>query len=342
MSEPAVMTHEIANSRHHTMGGEGEAGKIFLCYRRDDSAGHAGRVYDRLSQRFPGRVFMDVAGIGVGTRWAEVIGQTLGSCDVFVILIGRRWLERDSAGLRRIDDPEDPLRAEITTALRLKLRIIPLLVSGAAVPPQDKLPKDVAPIADWQAFKIDDEDFDHYALRLIEALEGGGPGPAPSPPSKRRAVHWAIVSIMVILMALAAWGLRKPADVAPAPVVPPVTPPPPTNTTPVEQDSSQQMAGEYKLTSYTLQDKVYPVSGSMRLRSISAGRFGFEMYLNNSALGKYHYKGLFERQGTYWTMTTTNDPTIPKVPFPAQVSFDGSTLKLQNPYYSAATVWRKH
>ena len=39
------------------------AGKIFLCYRREDSAGHAGRIYDRLNQRFPGRVFMDVAGI---------------------------------------------------------------------------------------------------------------------------------------------------------------------------------------------------------------------------------------------------------------------------------------
>ena len=42
-------------------------GKIFVCYRREDSSGHAGRLYDRLNQRFPGRVFMDVAGIDVGT-----------------------------------------------------------------------------------------------------------------------------------------------------------------------------------------------------------------------------------------------------------------------------------
>src|SRR6185295_16157597 len=100
-------------------------GKIFLCYRREDSAGHAGRVYDRLNRRFPGRVFMDAAGIDVGTRWAEVIEQTLGSCEVAVILIGRRWLERDPAGTRRIDDPEDTLRLEINTALRRKLTIIP-------------------------------------------------------------------------------------------------------------------------------------------------------------------------------------------------------------------------
>jgi hypothetical protein len=147
------------------------AGKIFLCYRREDSGGYAGRVYDRLNQRFPGRVFMDVTGIDVGTRWAEVIEQTLMSCEVSVILIGRRWLERDSSDSRRIDDPEDSLRAEINTALRLKLKIVPLLVGGAAIPERHELPPDVAPIIDWQARRVDDDDFDHDSSRLIKALE---------------------------------------------------------------------------------------------------------------------------------------------------------------------------
>ena len=35
--------------------------KIFISYRRDDSAGHAGRLYDRLEGHFgQGQVFMDV------------------------------------------------------------------------------------------------------------------------------------------------------------------------------------------------------------------------------------------------------------------------------------------
>ena len=87
------------------------AGRIFVCYRREDSAGHAGRLYDRLNQRFPDRVFMDVVGISVGTRWAEVIERTLGSCKVAIVLIGKRWLERSPDGLRRIDQPHDSTRA---------------------------------------------------------------------------------------------------------------------------------------------------------------------------------------------------------------------------------------
>jgi hypothetical protein len=155
-----------------TSGGRVAGRKIFVCYRREDSAGHAGRLYDRLTMRFPGRVFMDVAGIGLGTRWAEVIEQTLASCEVALLLIGRRWLERAADGTRRLDDADDPLRAEIATALRLKLKIVPVLVGGAAMPDRADLPPDVAALADWQAMRVDDDDFDHDATRLTRALEG--------------------------------------------------------------------------------------------------------------------------------------------------------------------------
>jgi hypothetical protein len=114
---------------------------------------------------------MDVASIGVGTRWAEVIEETLRSCDVAIILIGKRWLEIGQGGVRRIDQPQDPTRLEIATALRLNLRIVPLLVLGAAVPERSDLPADVAAITEWQALRVDDDDFDHDAARLIRALE---------------------------------------------------------------------------------------------------------------------------------------------------------------------------
>ena len=47
--------------------------KIFISYRRDDSAGHAGRVTDRLEREF-GRdlLFMDVDAIPLGTNFVKV------------------------------------------------------------------------------------------------------------------------------------------------------------------------------------------------------------------------------------------------------------------------------
>ncbi len=48
--------------------------KIFISYRRDDSAGHAGRLYDRLVDRFgQGQVFMDVDAIRPGLDFVEVV-----------------------------------------------------------------------------------------------------------------------------------------------------------------------------------------------------------------------------------------------------------------------------
>jgi hypothetical protein len=160
-----------------------QSGRIFVCYRREDSAGHAGRLYDRLNQRFPGRVFMDVASIGVGTRWARVIEETLASCQVAIIMIGREWLAAAKDGGRRIDQASDPIRAEVTSALRSNLTIVPLLVSGAAMPKPEELPADLAGLTEWQALRVDDDDFDHDAARLLRALERQLGEPPASPVS---------------------------------------------------------------------------------------------------------------------------------------------------------------
>ena len=64
---------------------------IFISYRRDDSAGYAGRLLDHLSGHFGHeRVFMDVDDIEAGTDFVEAIEQAVGSCDVLIALIGRR------------------------------------------------------------------------------------------------------------------------------------------------------------------------------------------------------------------------------------------------------------
>ena len=46
---------------------------IFICYRRGMAAGHARALKDRLLQRFPPPVFIDVDSIAPGNDWGEEI-----------------------------------------------------------------------------------------------------------------------------------------------------------------------------------------------------------------------------------------------------------------------------
>ena len=91
-------------------------GTIFINYRRDDSRADAGRLYDRLQGRYPGRIFRDVGSLGPGIEWHDAIAKVLGTADACIVVIGRNWLGvTDSTGKRRLDDPRDTVRQEILT-----------------------------------------------------------------------------------------------------------------------------------------------------------------------------------------------------------------------------------
>src|SRR5688572_978191 len=95
-------------------------GAIFLSYRRDDTEGQAGRLYDDLVEVFgTDAVFMDVAGIEAGRDFRKAIDQHVSSCGVLLAFIGTDWLTaRDPSGQRRLDDPNDFVRLEIASALK--------------------------------------------------------------------------------------------------------------------------------------------------------------------------------------------------------------------------------
>eukprot|EP01041_Mallomonas_annulata_P016357 gene16357-biopygen9244 len=114
---------------------------IFISYRRDDSAGYAGRLYDRLAAQFGAdRVFMDVAGIELGTDFVTAIEQAVGSCKVLIVVIGDEWLSTtDTAGRRRLDDPHDFVRLETSVALEREIRVVPVLVGGGRRTPDNRL-----------------------------------------------------------------------------------------------------------------------------------------------------------------------------------------------------------
>lgn len=148
-------------------------GRIFISYRRADSAGYAGRIYDRLTAHFgEDTVFMDVDTIEAGLDFVEVLQNAVQSCDVLVALIGRSWLNiKDEAGKRRLDSPEDFVRVEIAAALSRDIRVIPVLVDGAPMPRSTELPANLKPLARRNALQVDHHSFNADAYRLIAQLE---------------------------------------------------------------------------------------------------------------------------------------------------------------------------
>jgi len=84
------------------------AAKVFISYRRDDSAGHAGRVHDQLKREFGSELlFMDVDAIPLGRNFIKVLREEVAKCDVLLALIGPNWLDaRDEEGNRRLETPD--------------------------------------------------------------------------------------------------------------------------------------------------------------------------------------------------------------------------------------------
>ena len=102
---------------------------IFLSYRRSDSVGAAGRLFDRLAEHFGAdQVFRDIDSIEAGENFEESIRNALRLATVVLVVIGPRWLEaRSQDGARRIDDPADYVRREIETALSSDAAVVPCL-----------------------------------------------------------------------------------------------------------------------------------------------------------------------------------------------------------------------
>ena len=154
----------------------GPAVRIFIAYRRDDSQGFAGRIHDRLVARFGAdSVFRDINDIEPGRPWEEAIDDALGSSDVFVLLIGREWLDAtDEEGQRRLDDPADRHRREIETAIGRRVRTFVALMEEAEMPRRKHLPQDseaLLTVPALHAIRIADHAFDYGMGELIKSIE---------------------------------------------------------------------------------------------------------------------------------------------------------------------------
>ena len=118
--------------------------KIFISYRREDSAASALGIDQYLEHAFGRKnVFIDVD-MGAGAKFPSVLEQRLAECKVMLVLIGPEWLNaRDDQGKRRLENPEDWVRLEIAHALKREITVIPVRVSGERMPNRMMLPEDI-------------------------------------------------------------------------------------------------------------------------------------------------------------------------------------------------------
>jgi uncharacterized membrane protein YhaH (DUF805 family) len=173
-------------------------GRIFINYRREDSQGAAGRLYDHLLLHFErDKIFIDVDAIEPGVDFVDSLDKQVSSCRAFIAVIGPGWLgARSAAGQRRLDDPSDYVRIEIESALKRDIRVIPVLVDGGSMPPPSELPDSLQPLSRRNAVEISHSRFttdcDQLAFAIKRAL--GMAAPSASAP---KAAQTATQPIML-------------------------------------------------------------------------------------------------------------------------------------------------
>ncbi len=146
---------------------------VFISYRREDSPGHAGRIFDRLRGSLGSDVvFMDVHAIEAGVDFVDAVEGAVGSCDALLAIIGPNWTSAaDRDGRRRLDDPRDFVRLEIGGALKRGVRVVPVLVDNAGPPTEDALPDELKPLARRNAVELRDSRWDADIDDLVRSVE---------------------------------------------------------------------------------------------------------------------------------------------------------------------------
>lgn len=149
------------------------AQKVFICYRRDETAAHAGRLYDAMVNRFgEGNVFMDVE-LAPGVDFVERITEVVSGCLALIVVMGPKWATaEDGDGNRRIEDPADFVRLEVETGLsRADVTPIPVLVAGARMPRKEILPASLQPLTRRNALELSEVRWAYDVGRLFTTLD---------------------------------------------------------------------------------------------------------------------------------------------------------------------------
>jgi hypothetical protein len=177
--------------------------QIFISYRRSDTAGHAGRLYDFLTDEFSNeRVFFDTNTIEPGVNFEQKLSSELEKSDVVLVLIGDQWLDsKGKDGNKRLDDPKDYVRFEVATALSNNKIVIPVLLQHAQMPSTSELPEDLHDLAKRNAVRVNDDHWKSDCKMLSSVLAKALSLPTSlKEKSLRRNKAWMAVTMIGIVV----------------------------------------------------------------------------------------------------------------------------------------------
>lgn len=143
---------------------------IFLCHRKADSAGHTGRIFDRLSAFFgPEHVFMNID-TPVTSQEPVNVQKTISDCHILIAVIGHNWTGKEPKHSLIFKD-DDAVYLELKYAMQKNIPIIPVLINGAPMPSVSEITGDLAGILRIQAHELSDARWNTDVQRLIDLID---------------------------------------------------------------------------------------------------------------------------------------------------------------------------
>jgi TIR domain len=114
----AELLRTVLSAGHWGVAKGGTMAKIFISYRRNDSAYIAATIYTKIQGHFGcDSVFFDIDNIPFGVDLRKHIENAVGQCGVLLVVIGDHWIRQsDGRGHRHLDDPVDYVRIEVESA----------------------------------------------------------------------------------------------------------------------------------------------------------------------------------------------------------------------------------
>lgn len=148
---------------------------VFISYRRKDSAGTTGRLYDYLKANLKEKaIFLDIEAIAAGDNFENRIQSHINECNLLIAVIGDRWLGANYPnGSIQIQDPSDWVRREIEIALSRNIKIIPVTIDDVTLPSlSNSLPESLKGLLSLNAIPVrNGYEFQQDAQRLVNNIK---------------------------------------------------------------------------------------------------------------------------------------------------------------------------